>query len=984
MTSKLGYVKVMLLAAGAAVAAIPAAASAQASAPAGAYDIQAQDLGSALNELARQSNREIYFAADLTRGKRAAALRGAMSLDQALGALLRGTNLRYRINARGAIVIEAQTAADLDEPASESQALAEADIVVTGTLIRGVAPKASPAVSLSRDDIEAKAPSSTDQLLRSIPQMTTFNTVSSVGTNVDGGGGQNAMSVNFTNQTQKPSLRNLTTGGGPGSTLIMIDGRRVAGAGIFGPSTDPDIVSPAVLERVEVVLDGGSALYGSDAVGGVINIITRRRYDGLELDAHYGVADDYHSFNANATFGRAWSTGSAYLSYGYAYRDDVLGRERDYIQSINWLTGVPTGRQCALGNIQVSTRIYGLPGLGLDVPNVCDPTDHQTVVPKERRHNLFAGISQDIGSRVKLDVRGFYTTRDTEGNAGPLATSVTVRPGNPFYPAHNLPGVDAGAAQGVQFNYAPINGYAAGVNVTRLEQWGVTPSITVDLSGGWELRAFTSFSESRTTYRNAALNTDLQAAYAAGTTTDTAINPYDIAATPNQQLIANILNWQRYGFGESKLVNHRAVVDGPLFRLPGGAARIAVGLEYLKDSFRTRSGFTVRGGEDSLAFSSYSRDNVAVFGEVNLPFVGPESENSPIHALNFTLSLRRDSFSDVGATTNPKVGVVLEPTDWLRLRASWGRSFNAPTASDQLASLANTLTVQPFALISPPNGPPPPPGSFTIVQFGAVNDLKPQGATSLSYGFDLSPPWVPGLSVSGTIYQVTFRNQLGNPPFFNASEMFTNFTQFVTLFPDSAAITAAAQGVAGGSAQVAQFLAPGGPRVYAIIDARSRNLGTSKVRGLDFSANYRHSTGFGSVDFGLSGNYQLSRKFSNSPTAALVPVDLSYFNRLRLSANAGTTIGNLRAQVTWNHLGGYRIAPSPTVHQDSVDAFNVVNLFFKYDIPTPPLARKLALTLHVDNVFGQDPPTLRSDGSTGITNGSTLGRFVQFGLNAKF
>lgn len=977
-------VRAMLLAAGAIVAtvALPTEVFAQAGTSVVAYAIGAQDLGSALNEVARQSNREIYFAAELTRGKRARALRGLMSLDQALSALLHGTNLRYRINARGSIVIEAQTATALDESELEPEGAAEAQIVVTGTLIRGVAPKASSAVSLSRDDIESKAPASTDQLLRSIPQLTTFNTLSAVGANVDGSSGQSAISVNFTNQTQSPSLRNLTTGGGPGSTLVLIDGRRVAGAGIFNPSPDPDIVSPSVLERVEVVLDGGSALYGSDAVGGVINFVTRRHFDGLEVDARYGLADDYHSFNGNLTLGKTWSTGSAYVSYSYAYRDDVLGRDRDYIRSINWLTGVPAGRQCAVGNIQVGTRIYGLPDLRLGDPNSCDTTDYQTVVPKERRHNVFAGFSQDIGDRVQLDVRGFYTTRDTEANAGPLATSVTVRRTNPFY--RNLPGVDANAAQSVQFNYAPINGNAAGVNLTRLRQWGITPSITVDLSGDWELRAFTNFSESQTTYRNAALNTALQTTYAGGTTAATAINPYDIAATPNQQLVANILDWQRYGFARSRLTNHRAVVDGPLFSLPGGPARAAVGIEYIKESFRTRSGFTVRNGEGNLALSSYSRDDIAVFGELNLPFVGPETDHPAIHALNVSLSVRRDHFSDAGASTNPKLGVTLEPVHWLRLRASWGKSFNAPSPSDQLASLANTLSVTPVAIISPPGGAAPPPGSFSIVRFGAVNGLRPQRATSLSYGFDISPPWLPGLTASASIYQVSFNDQLGNPPFFNAAEMFANFTEYVQLFPDNQQIADAAAGVAGGDAQVAQFLATGGPRVYVIVDARSRNLGRTKVRGLDFAAAYRRDTGFGSVDFGISGNYQLSRKFAVSQTAPLVSVDLDYFNRLRLTANVGATIGRLRAQATINHLGGYRIAPSPTVHQDSVGAFNVVNLFFKYDIPTPPLARKLALTLNIDNVLDQDPPILRSDGSTGITNGSTLGRFVQLGINAKF
>src|SRR6202011_1324278 len=141
-------------------------------------------------------------------------------------------------------------------------------------------------------------------------------------------GGGNTVTVN------RPNLRNLpgnNTAGGS-TTLVLRDGHRIVGAGITSTSPDPDIIPPGAIERVEIVPDGGSAVYGADAVAGVINFITRSRFDGVAVDGHYGIADNYHQFDTNITAGRDWGTGSLYASYNYTQNDAIYGRDRDYVK----------------------------------------------------------------------------------------------------------------------------------------------------------------------------------------------------------------------------------------------------------------------------------------------------------------------------------------------------------------------------------------------------------------------------------------------------------------------------------------------------------------------------------------------------------------------------------------------------------------------------------------------------------------------------
>ena len=179
------------------------------------------------------------------------------------------------------------------------------EVIVTGTQIRGIAPAGSTVISVTQEEVKATGATSTNRLLATMPQVANyFGTLPSVG------GGQ--LGGNAVVPINRPNLRALPAGHLSGSpqTLILIDGHRIVPAGIQQVAVDPDVITPAILERVEVITDGGSALYGSDAIGGVINFITRRSFEGLETGVRYGTADAYSTWDANLTAGTDWGSGS--------------------------------------------------------------------------------------------------------------------------------------------------------------------------------------------------------------------------------------------------------------------------------------------------------------------------------------------------------------------------------------------------------------------------------------------------------------------------------------------------------------------------------------------------------------------------------------------------------------------------------------------------------------------------------------------------
>jgi iron complex outermembrane receptor protein len=274
--------------------------------------------------VARQADREIYFSADLTRPYRAPALHGRLSVEAALSQLLSGTGLRYRMTANGAIVIErAPGGADAGSAAAENES---AEIIVTGTNIRGVIPESSPLTVLTRRELDARGATTAEQAVNTFTQ--NFNSVNANATSADRASFFNEFGVNGVD------LRGL----GPGTTLVLLDGRRLSGSS-NGRAVDVSQIPLAAVARIELLTDSASSVYGSDAVGGVVNFILLDRFDGLEARAGYGVTSDggLHEYRGSLTGGLNWSTGNAVASASYLNRSALTTDERSFSRGVGGL-----------------------------------------------------------------------------------------------------------------------------------------------------------------------------------------------------------------------------------------------------------------------------------------------------------------------------------------------------------------------------------------------------------------------------------------------------------------------------------------------------------------------------------------------------------------------------------------------------------------------------------------------------------------------
>ena len=899
------------------------------------------------------------------------------------------------------------------------------DIVVTGTLIRGVEPTGTKVIGVDRAAVEASGATTVTQLLQTVPQFGSFNTAQAPV------GGGNTVTTN------RPNLRDLASSNtnGASTTLMMIDGHRVVGMGILTTSPDLDTVAPGAIERVDVVPDGGSAIYGADAVGGVINFITRKTYDGIGINGRFGFADNYKSWDVNAIAGKTWDGGGFYVTYNYSQHDAILGQDRDYVRQYvtqSAAIAVPViGTECRAPNVQIqnNANIYGLPLSPsaidkLNQPNQCDYSDPGTIYPSEHRHSVFASFTQDLSDSVSFEVKGFFTDRKQRAVTGYFHTSKTVNAA--ARTAIGVPNLFIGNAaenQTVRFAWGPDDAISQNVHI---QSWGLTPTLTANLGEGWQARLLFNYGQSLTTAHSPQFNDPaLTAAITAGL-----FNPYNPTSS-NAGALGVISNWETYGQAKQTQLQARALVDGELFELPGGPIKLALGIEYLRETLRTQKGNTVPGAQNSgsvapvvngitlplsttaglnggvlaLPVFNASRDVMSAFGEINLPLV---ADRPGVRELTLSASGRIDAYSDFGTTLNPKIGLTWKPIDQLRIRGQWGTSFSAP-------SMANSATADPatatwstgstFNLFVSPSGiaalqalgyTAPTPGNSNILTLGGgSNDLGPQTAQTWSVGADLDP--FEGMRLSLTYWNIKMENIIASPVGTAASNPANYFNQFLSSYiinpsqSDIAGLLNSASIVNGSPCNANPALQPS--CLYIVEFNTTQNLGKFRKAGLDFAASYRGDTGFGSVDFSVAGTYLLHRQQSVSATAPLIDQILQGQSRLQMRTTAGANIGNLRAQVTWNHTAGFDFTPAnpgvtnfyPT--QSHYDAFNTVDLFFKYDFDGEGATKDLALTLGVNNLLDADPPVRYVGGTlpfVGYNNGSTIGRFVQVGFSKKF
>ncbi|TGD71730.1 TonB-dependent receptor [Mangrovimicrobium sediminis] len=842
------------------------------------------------------------------------------------------------------------------------------EILVTGTLIRGVEAAGSKIIGLDAQAILETGAVTTNELLATIPQVSNFFNRRPE-QDPRGAGGL---------QVNRPNLRNLpginaATGA---TTLLLMDGHRITPVGTDQASPDPDVIPTAVMQRVEVVTDGGSSLYGADAVGGVINFTTLDEFDGVKVDLGYDMGDDYDGWQASVVAGTSWTDGSGYVALATTDRDSVLTEDRDWAAQGTWNEDgsvlTPDGTECLQPVGAVTTWFWFgagwtdnplAPGAGVTpVGEPCDVKGKAALLPEQQRDNFYAGITQSLSDSLTLKVKAYYMDRSTNYSRYPTGDTVA----EPTPTELGLTGDNIGdlvSTSQVGFSFGTHPDYRSRDLEIGIETWGITPELTIDLPNSWQINTLLHYGQSDNRVSDPQTDRTKLVDYVANGDLD----PLNVAAA-DTAVVQDILNWQVLDEVEQELLDIRAIADGDVFELPAGMLKAAVGVEYARDEASKRSGETTFGGAGALNEVSGNRDVTSAFAELSVPI---------LDSLDLSLSIRYDDYSDFGDTTNPGMGITYEPFEWITLFGKWGESFNAPTVLDSIVTGNGRYIFNAAAGVPDPLGERTNPSrDDVLVLEGASGTLEPQTAETWGVGFELRP--LEGLSVETYYYEIEFRQLLGavNPQ--RSEAVLLNPDKFI-FEPTQAEWDAILASIENGN----QYADIDATEVGVVVDRRIANTEEALLKGIDFAVRYTHDTSFGVMSYGLSGNYQTDFVLTQSGTE----VDqLNYNPDLFVSADIGWARDALQARLNFRYTDEYDADPTLAVNQSKVDDFLVTNLFVGYQFQADSgFMDGLSLSLNVDNLFDEDPSAYRQQSNLSYSEWSwTLGRVFKFGISKHF
>lgn len=964
-------------------AAMPVVAQAQS--PAVQFRVPAGPLQTALPLFATQSGEQILYSTDLVAGRQSAGVSGALRTDQALTTLLQGTGLRARRTSPNTLVVyDPDARADATDEAVEIE-----DVVVTGSLIRGVADGPSPVVTVTRDEMDRNGRATVAQLLASLPQ--NFGGTANEGALGNGGdrSGTNSTYANGVN------LRGL----GSDATLVLINGRRLAGTGAKGDFVDVSTIPTAAVERVDILLDGASALYGADAVGGVVNIILRDDYDGAETRVRVGNISDGASgeYQVAQVLGRQWSTGSAMLTYEYYDREALAGSERRRAGDADhrWLGG--SDRRSFYsnpGNIVVLDPATGSYIPGYSIPDGQNgvgllPADFRlgqtnlenfratsNILPRQTRQSAYAAARQSFGDRFEISGDARWGMREYETVSTAISTLLTVTRANPYF-ASPTGASSHTIAYSFQGEIAPPKVFG------EVESLGASLGGTADLFGDWRLESYVSYSteEAHTGSDGALQSTNLREALGAvadspatsfSTARDGFFNPFGSGASNSATILDFISAGYTRNQSQTRNLSANLQIGGTVMTLPGGPLRLAAGLNFRRETFeRQVTNFSSGAAPTVGARTKTERDVSAAFAELRVPLFGETNALPGLHRLELSLAARFEDYGDIGQTTSPKAGVLWEPTEGLLLRANYGRSFRAPA----LRELNDAASASPSIL---------PRGSLQILSmilYGGNPNLEPEEADTWTAGFEIKPTGLPGLRLGANIFRTDFDNRIGQPALESILTALSDpsLAPFVrTLDPvNNAADRAAVQAILDLPTTNLRDLFPA-TSYGAIVDARYVNTAEVQVEGLDLSAGYGFNLAGNAFD--LDVNLTWLERFDAQPTPTSPTV--SQLDRpnfpvgLRGRASASWSRGPWTVSPSLNHVGDYA-----DLTGRRIGSWSTADVLVRF-APAGGLLDGTAVSLTVQNLFDRDPPFY--DAPEGIAydaaNANVLGRFISLQL----
>jgi len=614
------------------------------------------------------------------------------------------TKLSQRLMA-GCSSVALVTGISLTQPSFAQGNGSVEEVVVTGTSIRGVPAIGSNLISVDQQDIAQTGGQTIAQVLVNVPAITSMGAA---------GQGENHTSY------YQPTIHQLGSSLSNG-TLVLIDSHRAPAGSTNHPVVDPNIVPVNMIERVEVLADGSSATYGSEAIAGVINFITRKKFDGVQLTGQASFLDGAQDVTGEILFGTSTKKTSIIFAYQYTREGGLSDLARPYTNP----NQIPRGGTnfgsflCEPASLQPggAGNIFLDATSGTNLANTaanspCSAWRYGYLLQKEIRNDgMIKGI-QDIGPNLTLTGEMVYATRRNTAptSAGTLQATAfsTGAQANPFYirPAgytgtatNETVRWDADGLLGPGLAFASADTAYGDLQAEyRLGDNFVINVLALAARDDSQSGSYNTLNQSVATLAlNGTTSTGGSTTTASipGTTTIVTNLPLNTANAldvwnpaagnrTSQTVITNLrdnANVLRKVFG---IQQFRVSTNGTAFDLPGGPVKIALGYEFLRTQLYQQSVNATGIGPASVAshntnlLGEHRRDD-AVYGEVDIPVVSSDMGLPLVQKFEVDLSARYDSYSDVGNTSNPKISFNWDVINGLRLRGNWSTSFVAPS-----------------------------------------------------------------------------------------------------------------------------------------------------------------------------------------------------------------------------------------------------------------------------------------------------------------
>ena len=1045
--------EVIAVALGMAVAGVPAGAVAQTATTRISTDIPPEPLRPALRSLAQEFGFQIVYPSTEVASRRSPGVIGSFTLSEALQHALAGTGLTFRyidVHTITIVPLAGQTAADppasgvaagSDPKVGDPEALnaggarqvpsttfdgaaarAAADppparggsdgslatlhaIVVTGTRIRGVDTlNALPVQMLSRRDIRLSGATSVPQLLQ---QVTSTSSVGSV---------TSAQATGFTTGgIETVSLHGL----GAARTLVLVNGLRMP-VSTAGDTVDVGSIPLAAVQRVEVLENGASAVYGSDAIAGVVNFILKSDFQGLDASATIGAptqagggtAEDISVYAGTGSLERdRYNIG---IGLEYDHKSPIMGSSRSYASRYSPGYGNDVTSFFAFpANVLIPPNAV-LPHGGVYSPQVgnCAPTSlndanyptqcrfdnspYDSLQPKRSRYSLILNGAYRLTHSTELygNVLFSQVRQTTYTQPVPLAFLNPLLPGNPYisylsnllatqYPGYNNPNAKPGqgafllppsspyyptawaASHGLAGQ--PLNliyrDFANGIRATY-DRTNTTRAVA-GIKGnaiGWHYNGSLLFGQT-------ALSDNLEHGWPLYSTImplldSGVINPFgptqDASALAQAQ--ADQFIGQDYST-KTTLTSVDASASRKIAQLSAGALRLAVGAELRRETYDFSPATVLQQGNvgglggNSLPESA-SRTAQAAYFELN---------GYIVHSLQGDIAVRWDHYQTVGSTVNPQLWLHWKALRWLQLRGSAGTGFRAPSLLDLYApetfSVTSNGTRDPVQCpVFNPNNPACSE-QFTTVTGGNPN-LKPEKSINYTLGMVLEPTH--GLRLDLDSFWIYMRNEIasGGLPYsviLQNTQTAAEFSRFVTR--DSS----------GNIVSISQTAA---------------NLFKTYLSGLDVTLSYDKRLGPGDVFVRANGAYfyKYAVQNYNGTWTDVVNQGLSSVGetggaviRWRHTLTVGYRTASWEFSATQNYQEAYMDTPSTITRvARDVAAYDTINTQVSY-----AGLRHFDFTVGVINLFNQDPPYTNYGsiannfvGGYDLTYGDPRGRYV--------